>query len=120
MQLMSRSPSRAPQGSARSELAVALSSCRGAFIGIGLISAMSNVLMLTGAMFMLEIYDRVLPSRSIPTLVGLAILAGGLYAARGILDLIRGRILGRVGGALDESLSGRVYSSILKLPLLIG
>ena len=57
---MSRSPSRPPQGSARSELAVALASCRGAFIGIGLISAMSNVLMLTGAMFMLEIYDRVL------------------------------------------------------------
>src|SRR5881227_1954716 len=117
---MSRSPSRPPQGSVRSELAVALASCRGAFIGIGLISAMSNVLMLTGAMFMLEIYDRVLPSRSVPTLVGLATLAGGLYAAQGILDLIRSRILVRIGGALDETLSGRIYRSILKLPLLIG
>src|ERR1700674_4391936 len=117
---MSRSPSRSPQGSARSELAVALSSCRGAFIGIGLISAMSNVLMLTGAMFMLEIYDRVLPSRSVATLVGLATLAGGLYAAQGILDLIRGRILVRIGSALDETLSGRIYNSILRLPLLIG
>src|SRR5207248_7544566 len=117
---MSRSPSRPPQGSVRSELAVALASCRGAFIGIGLISAMSNVLMLTGAMFMLEIYDRVLPSRSVPTLVGLATLAGGLYAAQGILDLIRGRILVRIGGALDEALSARIYATILKLPLLIG
>src|SRR5438874_9929668 len=117
---MSRSPSPPPQVAARYELAVALSSCRGAFIGIGLISAMSNVLMLTGAMFMLEIYDRVLPSRSVATLVGLATLAGGLYAAQGVLDLIRTRILIRVGGALDETLSGRVYSSILKLPLLIG
>src|SRR6266571_2055105 len=117
---MSRSPSRPPQGSARSELAVALASCRGAFIGIGLISAMSNVLMLTGAMFMLEIYDRVLPSRSVATLVGLATLAGGLYAAQGILDLIRGRVLVRIGSALDETLSGRVYDIILKLPLLIG
>jgi PrtD family type I secretion system ABC transporter len=117
---MSRSPSRSPHGSARSELAVALSSCRGAFIGIGLISAMSNVLMLTGALFMLEIYDRVLPSRSVATLVGLATLAGGLYAAQGILDLIRGRILVRIGGALDETLSGRIYNSILRLPLLIG
>src|SRR6202158_308685 len=117
---MSRSPLRSPHGSARSELAVALSSCRGAFIGIGLISAMSNVLMLTGAMFMLEIYDRVLPSRSVPTLVGLATLAGGLYAAQGILDLIRGRILVRIGAALDEPLSGRIYNSILRLPLLIG
>src|SRR5436309_6889457 len=117
---MSRSPSRPPQGSVRSELAVALASCRGAFIGIGLISAMSNVLMLTGAMFMLEIYDRVLPSRSVPTLVGLATLAAGLYAAQGILDLIRTRILVRIGSALDDTLSGRVYDTILKLPLLIG
>ena len=117
---MSRSPSRSPQGSARSELAVALSSCRGAFIGICLFSPMSNVLMLTGALFMLEIYDRVLPSRSVPTLVGLATLAGGLYVAQGILDLIRGRILVRIGGSLDEALSGRIYSTILKLPLLIG
>src|ERR1700674_5830964 len=117
---MSRSPSRSPQGSARSELSVALSSCRGAFIGVGLISAMSNVLMLTGALFMLEIYDRVLPSRSVPTLVGLATLAIGLYAAQGVLDVSRVRILVRVGSALDEALSGRVYNSILKLPLLIG
>src|ERR1700694_1028860 len=117
---MSRSPSRSPQGSARSELAVALSSCRGAFIGVGLSRAMSTVLMLPGALFMLEIYDRVLPSRSVPTLVGLATLAIGLYAAQGVLDVIRVRILVRVGGALVEALRGRVYNSILKLPLLIG
>ena len=61
-----------------SELAAALRSCRGALLAIGLVSGMSNVLMLTGAMFMLEIYDRVLPSRSVPTLIGIAILAGGL------------------------------------------
>src|SRR6266581_9015734 len=117
---MSRSPSRPPQGSARSELAVALASCRGAFIGIGMISAMSNVLMLTGAMFMLEIYDRVLPSRSVATLVGLATLAAGLYAAQGILDLIRGRILVRIGINLDESLSARIYQTIVRLPALVG
>jgi ATP-binding cassette, subfamily C, type I secretion system permease/ATPase len=64
-----------------------------AFIAIGLVSGLSNVLMLTGAMFMLEIYDRVLPSRSVPTLVGIAIPAAGLYAAQGILDLIRSRVL---------------------------
>src|SRR2546428_13531231 len=111
---MLRSPSRSPQGSARSELAAALSSCRGAFIGIGLISAMSNILMLTGAMFMLEIYDRVLPSRSVATLIGLAILAVGLYVALGLLDLIRGRILSRIGINLDESLSGRIYQTIVR------
>ncbi len=62
----------------RSELAEALAACRGAFYGTALISGMSNILMLTGAMFMLEIYDRVLPSRSMPTLVGLLVLAGGI------------------------------------------
>ena len=53
-----------------SELSLALATCRSAFIGTGVISGMSNILMLTGAIFMLEIYDRVLPSRSVPTLVG--------------------------------------------------
>src|SRR5713226_484287 len=117
---MSRSPSRPPQGSARSELAVALASCRGAFIGIGLISAMSNVLMLTGAMFMLEVYDRVLPSRSVATLIGLGILAGGLYVALGLLDLIRGRILARIGISLDEAMSARIYQTIVRLPAIVG
>ena len=105
---------------ARSELAEALAACRGAFYGTALISGMSNVLMLTGAMFMLEIYDRVLPSRSMPTLVGLLVLAGGLFTALGILDAIRGRILVRIGGELDETLSGRVYDTLMRAPLRIG
>ena len=106
--------------SQRSELADALAACRGAFISIGLMSGMSNILMLTGAIFMLEIYDRVLPSRSVPTLVGLVILATGLYTAQGLLDLIRGRILVRIGGRLDEALSRRVYETIVRLPLKVG
>jgi PrtD family type I secretion system ABC transporter len=113
-----RQPSRRPQQ--RSELADALAACRGAFISIGLMAGMSNILMLTGAFFMLEVYDRVLPSRSIPTLVGLVILAGGLYTAQGLLDLIRGRILVRIGGRLDEALSGRIYETIVRLPLKVG
>ncbi len=113
-----RQPSRRPQQ--RSELAEALAACRGAFISIGLMAGMSNILMLTGAFFMLEVYDRVLPSRSIPTLVGLVMLAGGLYTAQGLLDLIRGRILVRIGGRLDEALSGRVYETIVRLPLKVG
>ena len=69
--------------------------------------------MLTGAIFMLEIYDRVLPSHSVPTLIALIILATCLYAALGILDLIRGRILVRVGASLDEAISDRVYDAIV-------
>ena len=117
---MQPAPSRLGDRSQRSDLAAALIACRGAFIGTAVISGMSNILMLTGAMFMLEVYDRVLPSRSTATLVGLVVLVAGLYAALGILDAIRGRILARIGGALDETLSGRVYDTLVRLPLRIG
>jgi ATP-binding cassette, subfamily C, type I secretion system permease/ATPase len=117
---MQRSQSSRSPNPVRSELAEALAACRGAFYGTALISGMSNILMLTGAMFMLEIYDRVLPSRSMPTLIGLLILATGLFTALGILDAIRGRILVRIGGSLDESLSGRVYDTLVRLPLSAG
>ena len=109
-----------PRTSNRSELSAALAACRGAFVGTALLSGMSNILMLSGAMFMLEVYDRVLPSRSTPTLVGLTILVAGLFAALGLIDAIRGRILGRIGGSLDEALSGRVYDTMVRLPLRAG
>ena len=104
----------------RSELGDALRACRSAFLGVGVMSCIINLLYLTGSMFMLEVYDRVLPSRSVPTLIGLIILAGGLYIAQGVLDLIRSRILGRIGTALDEALNARVFETVVKLPLLIG
>ena len=107
-------------GVRRSELGDALRACRSAFIGVGAMSCMINLLYLTGSFFMLEVYDRVLPSRSVPTLVGLAILAGGLYMAQGVLDLIRGRILGRIGTSLDEALNARVFDTIVRLPLMVG
>src|SRR3954466_2364314 len=107
-------------GVRRSELGDALRACRGAFIGVGAMSCMINLLYLTGSIFMLEVYDRVLPSRSVPTLVGLAILAGGLYVAQGMLDLLRGRILGRIGTSLDEPLNSRVFETVVRLPLMVG
>ncbi|TGQ64243.1 type I secretion system permease/ATPase [Mesorhizobium sp. M00.F.Ca.ET.186.01.1.1] len=103
-----------------SELAVAIKACRSAFVVVALFSGVLNVLMLAGSLYMLEVYDRVLPSRSVPTLIGLSLLVAILYAGQGVLDFIRGRILVRIGGALDEALGARVYSSILKLPLKVG
>ena len=104
----------------RSELGDALRACRSAFIGVGVMSCMINLLYLTGSIFMLEVYDRVLPSRSVPTLIGLVILAAGLYAAQGGLDLIRGRILGRIGTALDEALNTRVFETVVRLQAFIA
>src|SRR6516164_5695212 len=109
-----------PGGVRRSELGEALRACRGAFIGVGLMSCIINLLYLTGSIFMLEVYDRVLPSRSVPTLVGLIILASFLYIAQGVLDTIRVRILGRIGTALDEALNARVFDTVVRLPLMIG
>jgi ATP-binding cassette, subfamily C, type I secretion system permease/ATPase len=110
----------APPGVRRSELGEALRACRGAFIGVFMMSCIINLLYLTGSVFMLEVYDRVLPSRSVPTLVGLVIIAAGLYMAQGFLDLLRGRILGRVGTALDEALNARVFDIVVRLPLVAG
>jgi ATP-binding cassette subfamily C protein PrsD len=111
-------PRPAPPG--RTELAQALAACRDAFIAIGVMSGLINVLYLTGSFFMLEIYDRVLPSRSVPTLVGLVILAAVLYVGLGVLDMIRGRILVRIGASLDESLGARVFDTLARLPLKVG
>ncbi|XUY29326.1 type I secretion system permease/ATPase [Agrobacterium sp. rho-8.1] len=89
---------------------------RAAF-GIGIISGVVNLLALTSPIFMLQVYDRVLSSGSVPTLVGLAILAIGLYAIQAILDIIRARILLRIGESFDNRLSGKVHDAVVRLPL---
>ncbi|KQO64361.1 type I secretion system permease/ATPase [Methylobacterium sp. Leaf88] len=99
------------------ELASALAQCRTAFIGVAAMSGLVNVLYLTGSFFMLEVYDRVIPSRSVPTLIGLCILAFVLYIFQGLLEALRSRILARIGAALDESLSGRVFDIVVRAPL---
>ena len=99
------------------EIASALAQCRAAFIGVAVMSGLVNILYLTGSFFMLEVYDRVIPSRSVPTLVGLAVLAMVLYVFQGVLEMIRSRILARVGASLDETLSGRVFDIVVRAPL---
>ncbi|KQT88714.1 type I secretion system permease/ATPase [Methylobacterium sp. Leaf466] len=99
------------------EIVSALARCRAAFIGVGVMSGLINVLYLTGSFFMLEVYDRVIPSRSVPTLVGLVVLALVLYAFQGVLEMLRSRILARVGAALDEALSARVFDIVVRAPL---
>ncbi|GJD37514.1 type I secretion system permease/ATPase [Methylobacterium aerolatum] len=100
-----------------STLVRALERCRLAFIGVACMSALVNILYLTGSFFMLEVYDRVIPSRSVPTLIGLCVLALMLYAIQGALEGIRSRILVRTGMALDEALSARVFDVTVRAPL---
>src|ERR1700742_787238 len=93
-----------------------LKACRGALTAVAVYSGAINVLMLTGSLFMLQVYDRVLPSHSVPTLVALLIIVVVLYAAQGLLDMIRARIMVRIGRSLDDGLSGSVFQAALRLP----
>lgn len=113
---MTSYPNHQPR--APGELKVALRKCRSAFVGVAILSGLLNVLYLTGSFFMLQVYDRVLPSRSVPTLIGLCVIALVLYAFQGVMDVLRARILTRVGGALDEELSGRSFQLGMNLPLV--
>ncbi|WP_280137421.1 type I secretion system permease/ATPase [Methylobacterium sp. Leaf87] len=98
-------------------MARALGRCRTAFLGVAVMSGLVNLLYLTGSFFMLEVYDRVIPSRSVPTLVGLSVLALVLFAFQGMLEALRSRILTRIGATLDEALSGRVFDIVVRAPL---
>ena len=87
-------------------------------VSIAVISGIVNILALTSPLFMLQVYDRVLASGSVPTLIGLAVLATGLYAFQSMLDVIRARVLLRIGEGFDLRLSGRVHDAVTRLPLL--
>src|SRR3954469_19219124 len=112
---MTMKPSHQPYVE-RSVLANSLASCRGAFVGVGIMSGAINVLMLTGSLFMLQVYDRVIPSRSVPTLVALALVTLALFALQGALDMIRARVFGRIGARLDEDLAERTFLATLAPP----
>lgn len=97
-------------------LAEALGRHRSAILLIALFSTFVNLLMLTGPLFMLQVYDRVLASRSEPTLVALFLLVAGLFAAMGLLDAIRSRIGTRIGAQLQADLDARVFSAAMSAP----
>lgn len=85
----------------------------GGFLAIGIFSFFVNLLMLTGPLFMLQVYDRVLGSRSEETLVALLVLVAGLFALMGVLDFARGRVAARIGAAFQTHLDARVFAATL-------
>ncbi|MEE1610247.1 type I secretion system permease/ATPase [Microvirga sp. CF3016] len=94
-----------------------LTSGRGAFLGVAVLSGLINILYLSGSLYMMEVYDRVLPSRSIPTLVGLSAIILALFLFQGLFDTLRGRIFARLGAAVDEDLSQRIFRCQVAAPL---
>ncbi len=102
---------------ARSEVSEAIAASRGALLMTGFFSFFINLLMLVSPLYMLQIYDRVLTSRSESTLVALTVLAGGMLLVMGMLDLIRSRVLVRVGAGIDARLNPRVFSAVFEQSL---
>ena len=81
---------------------------------VAVFSFFVNLLMLTGPLYMLQVYDRVLGSRSEATLIALTLLVIFLYAMMGLLDFVRGRIVGRVGARFQARLDQRVFEAVVR------
>ncbi|MFT5271369.1 MAG: ABC-type protease/lipase transport system fused ATPase/permease subunit, partial [bacterium] len=79
----------------RTELVEARMQSRGLYWMVAVFSFFVNMLMLTGPLYMLNVYDRVLGSRSLETLIALSVLVAFLYSMMGFMDYVRGRIMGR-------------------------
>ena len=87
---------------------------RALYWAVGLFSLFANLLMLTGPMYMLQVYDRVLSSGYIETLVALSLLMVFLYVIMGLLDYVRGRIMLRVGMRFQQGLEKRVFQAVMR------
>jgi PrtD family type I secretion system ABC transporter len=95
-------------------LDTALRLARPALIAVGFFSLCINLLMLTSPLYMLQIYDRVLVSRSVDTLILLSIVALGALLAFGVLEAVRSRVLVRIGARFDQALSVSVFGTVMK------
>ncbi len=90
---------------------------RRVLLSIGLFSCISNLLMLTGSVFMMQVYDRVLTSGSVPTLIALSLIVAVLYVYYGFLEVVRARLMVRIGRNFEESLRDRVFDAVAMLAL---
>jgi ATP-binding cassette subfamily C protein len=96
------------------ELRAARADQRGLLWAVALFSVFANALQLTGSLYMLQVYDRVLGSRSVATLVALSVLVTFLFLALGILDNVRARVLARIGAKMQDRLDRRVFSAAMR------
>jgi ATP-binding cassette subfamily C protein len=98
-------------------LAAALKECRSAFLSVALFSGVVNMLMLAGPLYMLQIYDRVLSSRNVPTLVALSVFLVVAYGFQAALEIIRSRLVVRIASLLDVRLGSTVHDAVIRLAI---
>ena len=104
----------------KSDLQEALKLCKGGFIAAAGFSMVINILMLTPTIYMLQLYDRVLSSRSESTLLMLTLIVTAIYLTQGALEWVRSQLLVRVSARLETLLNKRLYKVAYKQSLYSG
>ncbi|NMZ56937.1 type I secretion system permease/ATPase [Pseudomonas lundensis] len=99
------------------EMLAVLTAYKRAFFNIGLFSAVINLLMLAPALYMLQVYDRVLASGNLMTLLMLTLMILGLFALMGALEWVRSQVVIRLGTQMDMRLNQRVYDAAFEAQL---
>lgn len=92
-------------------------SCRGILMSAAVFSGLINLLSLSSSLYMLQVYDRVIPSHSVATLIGLSLGMIVLFSGHGVLDIVRTKLMTRMAIQVDRLLRERVMALVLKLPL---
>ncbi|AZM96709.1 type I secretion system permease/ATPase [Vreelandella alkaliphila] len=100
------------------DLQRALSACKGSFVSVGFFSMFVNLLMLVPPMYMLQVYDRVLTTQSLDTLIMLTLVVIFLFMVMGGLELVRSRMLVRIGNRLDTTINQRLYGAMFRRSLV--
>jgi PrtD family type I secretion system ABC transporter len=108
------------QRTPKSHPRMVLSSAKSAFVIAAAFSGLINLLMLSGPLFMLQVYDRVLPSHSVPTLIALVVLIFFLYGSQALLEALRSRLFVRLGRHIDAELAELAFDVNLRLAVLTG
>ena len=106
--------------SKKTELEQAIYYCRSAFYTAAFFSLFINLLMITPAIYMLQVYDRVLSSGSESTLLVITLLLVFLFVAMGLLEWMRSLILVRVSSKLETLLNSRLFTVSFKQALYSG
>lgn len=92
----------------------AFRSLKGGFAAIALFSLAINLMMLAGPLYMMQVYDRVLTSNSMETLIALSLLLAGIFIVSGLLDFVRMRILNRLGARFEERAGGAIFEAVMR------
>ena len=112
--MMVKEPTRGEIRAGRAELLDVRKRSRALYWFVAIFSSFVNALMLTGPLYMLNVYDRVLGSRSMETLIALSVLVGFMYLMMGILDYARGRIMSRIAARFQTDLDERVFNASMR------